>query len=895
MVNLHLLQKDLDDFFTEAQSWFHITSLNEGLLGRVELTVKLEDHDLLIDDPYCGLLNGFSDVLDIVRNAKGYDSRLLFELGKFSLCALRGHANVAIELLRPSTTRNSVQEMMMSLCEVRAQGYSFWSGVQSFNNAYYWAPRIQASRGRPIYNPFNASLNIALSANTESFYAFFLSHLPTLNFEDGKKTRELVSGQMAKMRLNLLDPMETIILSQHLNREREEHVDRVCQDCWEVFPSDGWERLYDEHPCEVPTNIRDYKRVHPLNGQIFQNYMLSIQSLFSEDQRRCSIEIIQNRPNILLHGPAGYGKTFVGRFLILWMISKYGTKAVIVASMLKLNVTQTGTGGETLHKIFKLPHDNVELALLINKNKKFVGVEAQTQDLRRRIQDFVNRKFRNPEEAFFFLNVEVIFIDEAGNLNSDLLEFIHLFLIVIRRCKKDVLFGGVQIVLTGDALQSLNFKLKGVEVTNLMTRRGHEYSSEGSYFFFTSKLFSENFKIGLLYEKAHRFGGAKEWNEFLLRARTCSFVAGDEELLCRVTNSLDKTPTLTNYLYCLCANALAFQETDFRTSETMRNFDTRRRMGSFISERIQNPLNLREESSLNNSFSNGKNLLLKMVDKTFKFTKPSLELILVTENSQKEAYSSLKDLESEKSEIDHISYFSSQAVDEIFVYDQNSDTYSPANGIEGQINEELKKFVNGKALKKQLDVLKFRVGDVIRLTSNACGKYLSNNQAATIIEVVESGINGVESIKVHPIDSSSRNRQYQEKVINRVSIDYELANGKNEKRRVIRRLQFSFVLDSSLTIASSTGLTIGGKICIDNTRGTMEGQGYIAITRSPDPKNISWVNAPNLQFDFKTNTTALAFENCLMVLLQKNRGSVIIFEGEYFFDGLGFKLKEILS
>ena len=861
---------------------------SKSMLGRVEMTFKVENFEN--QDPnlsYYGLGNAFQDIIDIVNNARCFNAFTYLQLGKFSLHALRGHSKAWVTAMQ-SDRRNDVQNLTSALSEYRAHGYSFWTGLNSFNNPYYWATRIQVAQGRPIYCPFYVFINDELNrfGNTTMYnYYYFVNLFPS--FIQRQCDRKYVYDLLAEYQTNLFDPLSCMVMS--LEKQKHQQADCICLDCWQIFPYAEAEVLYDIHPCISPIGKRNHSRILSTSDRVVQEHLFNTYSCFSPDQKVVVNEIIGNNSNILIHGPAGYGKTHVAKFLILLYTCKYGCDSVLVASTMKLTGIQLGA--RTLYSMFGLPADNVSIIKLMNLSAQ-LDVAGRLDEMIKRakthVQCLSNSK---PQNISRIINASFFIIDEVGLLTKDEFEFVDACFRVIRK-KLLIPFGGVQVVLVGDSLQCTQSKLKPDELHRLSVFN-ISYNASGNYYFFVSTIFSENFAIGILSNVGHRFANNddQEWMELLLRIRTADFKHDDLNLLTLKTNTLDQSVINSEFGYSICVNALAYKNRDYQTGGGSANMNIRCKMKWVLEERIKVPIRFFEQIVLNKS-SDLKVWIPEIVECSgWKFCSDIKKIYLVTENCQKLACGQLQDL----ADI-HSSFIEKSAISTFYFWDESAKTYFPLSHI--PLNAAATKWINNEAANKQLSILKLKKGDVISLTSNLSGTYLSNNQRAEIIEC--SNPDG--SITIQPFDATSSGRAYAPIDIKPISLDYKFPRSDaahpfgildlrcySSNNLIIRRTQLPIIPGSALTVASITGLTFNETVYFDNTRGVMDGEGYGAISRTRNSKSLHFVNQPKLNFDFKVNPLALAFERHVMGIFSSNNHEPILQPNTFVYtSGLAF-------
>jgi len=157
--------------------------------------------------------------------------------------------------------------------------------------------------------------------------------------------------------------------------------------------------------------------------------------------------IAHSQHHFFITGRAGTGKTSFVRYF-----STHTAKKTILLAPTGIAALQLG--GQTIHSFFGFPHGPLK-----------------PKDLRKRLKAGVYKK------------IEVIIIDEISMVRADMLDGIDRFLRNNRE-KKDLPFGGVQLILCGDPFQLPPVVKDGAERTMM------EMLYESPYFF-SSKIFQQ--------------------------------------------------------------------------------------------------------------------------------------------------------------------------------------------------------------------------------------------------------------------------------------------------------------------------------------------------------------------------------------------------------------------
>ena len=142
--------------------------------------------------------------------------------------------------------------------------------------------------------------------------------------------------------------------------------------------------------------------------------------------------------SIFLTGKAGTGKT-----TFLKHIVNNTHKQTIIAA--PTGIAAINAGGMTLHSLFQLPFGS-----FVPQNIQFT--ESQAYFAVNTPQSIMKGFQMNSTKRAMIREMELLIIDEVSMLRADLLDAIDVILRSIRR-KRNMIFGGVQILFIGDLLQ----------------------------------------------------------------------------------------------------------------------------------------------------------------------------------------------------------------------------------------------------------------------------------------------------------------------------------------------------------------------------------------------------------------------------------------------------------
>ncbi|KAF2519026.1 AAA family ATPase [Flavobacterium salilacus subsp. salilacus] len=147
--------------------------------------------------------------------------------------------------------------------------------------------------------------------------------------------------------------------------------------------------------------------------------------------------INQTNKSIFLTGKAGTGKT-----TLLKEIIKTTHKNVVVVA--PTGIAALNAGGVTIHSMFQLPFSGFI--------PEFNYPPQFSESVKFETKDTLRRHFRmRADKQAVLQNLQLLVIDEVSMLRADLLDAIDFMLRSVR--KKEMPFGGVQVLYIGDLLQ----------------------------------------------------------------------------------------------------------------------------------------------------------------------------------------------------------------------------------------------------------------------------------------------------------------------------------------------------------------------------------------------------------------------------------------------------------
>ena len=185
--------------------------------------------------------------------------------------------------------------------------------------------------------------------------------------------------------------------------------------------------------------------------------------------------------HVFLTGKAGTGKT-----TFLKEITQITHKKNIVAA--PTGIAAINAGGITLHSLFQLP-----FGTFIPDNSFRIQGEINTQI--HTPKSLLSKQFMHSNKRSLLKELELLIIDEVSMLRADILDAIDTVLRHVRR-KKNIPFGGVQILFIGDL-----FQLPPVVKNNEWEYLKHYYPA---MFFFEAKALQNNKPVYIELDKIYR-------------------------------------------------------------------------------------------------------------------------------------------------------------------------------------------------------------------------------------------------------------------------------------------------------------------------------------------------------------------------------------------------------
>lgn len=227
---------------------------------------------------------------------------------------------------------------------------------------------------------------------------------------------------------------------------------------------------------------------------------------------------------IYLTGKAGTGKTTFLKYL-----RKVSNKKMVVLA--PTGVAAVNAKGQTIHSFFHIP------------------ISLFVPDDQRLHKDFYDTFHYKSDKIQMIRNMELLVIDEVSMVRCDLLDVVDIILRTIR--KKNIPFGGVQVLLIGDTFQ-LPPVVKSEEKLIL-------YQFYESEFFFSAQVMSQVKPLYIELKKVYR-QKEKEFIDVLNRIRVGKQDSSDIQLLDSRINQYPTQDEAENHIILTTTNAVANSE-----------------------------------------------------------------------------------------------------------------------------------------------------------------------------------------------------------------------------------------------------------------------------------------------------------------------------------------------
>ena len=219
----------------------------------------------------------------------------------------------------------------------------------------------------------------------------------------------------------------------------------------------------------------------------------------SQDQQQ-ALDLIKQHQTVFISGQAGSGKTFLLKHIIKYLSTIYNKYDCTYAVTSLTGISSIQIDGQTLHSWAGIGLGEDSVPILINKIRK------KMLDIR-------------------WYNIKVLIIDEISMLSAELFEKLHAIACHFRG-NNTKLFGGIQLILSGDFLQ--------------LSPIG---TGKSGQFCFESDIWKQYIKNIILLRTNFRQSSDPVFQSILSNARIGQLTSYDKQLL--TSRIFDKVPPMT--------------------------------------------------------------------------------------------------------------------------------------------------------------------------------------------------------------------------------------------------------------------------------------------------------------------------------------------------------------
>ena len=861
------------------------------LLSRIEanFSVTSLDRRTTTDAIESALQVGLQQVTRFFRDDKVQAVRAdtMLKLAEYVMYAIDDIAVTAVEVLNRGNSLDALtlKEVIRAAHEARSYIFGFFSGRisqhhTSFHNPSRFVSMLSLFLHRPVFQPNNKRCNTrrdqhlcSFSINGSTRWEPWNVLCEHLGLDPLQRENQRILGLLDKD----LSLCQSLVLEKSLKRilgdSADNHIEdcRICGRCFTIIPFDSsnvFDTLWSTHPCSDVH--RDRNNILFLRDKRATQQLERMYQQLDEDQRETvKVAVDSRRIPLLIVGRGGTGKTAV-TLVIRWiMILRANYRKVAASSMMKLNANQIN--GLTLHKVSGLGRITKAKVPMVNEEDVVKWLEG--------LERYVSSDALSDDIRLSILRMEVLIIDEVFSCDHDFFRAVDQIFRCVRG-RRDTFFGGVQVILVGDCLQTGtvgytdcdwkdNYGFAYIKIRDPRdSRRVNDYRINphgGTRYFCESDCFlAANFYVSLL-QTPHRFNKIKnesQWDQDVLKHCAEGTVSADD--LAYLSTVVGRNVPLKYVVEAARANYKLFQTNDLENDQPTRTYRYR----------CQNPtFKTRMEFITKVATAQDPYALLRKDPYYARLPDGETDephVYMCNENKQVSAYvSDCSDTGVDSWTIEAEEYVEEDAGQTRRGLVKNGartttpDTHQWHNVLESECL-----FPSKITLYKGL---------VVKFLSNRIGDYVARNQLGTVQSYDRT--NG--TVTVIP-DSSDTSRHCVEHI---VSISEEIIEhfdtrlGKNV--RLIRR-QFPLALGRGSTVHSVKGATLQCISLWDNVRGIeLPGVGYTAVSRGCDPQNHLIVCKP-IAKDFAPNPTGHALNEYLMKKVGETKTT--IFPVDFVFD-----------
>lgn len=401
MMNMASLESSCENFFTcgrqNVKRW-----VENAIPSRIEMTSRVflahirEGSESVFTKVFSdSLKKAFQDILRDCVKLCGYDSISYALVTELILFGLRGTLKATMNsLYNTCSNSSSIQDrcngFVISMRELSNYMNSFYSGSRYFTSRIKFCSRLEVAMGRPMLNPYCPFIITLLKEKGDKLYNSMLYNLDMVTVTE----RMLMTLKLSETSINHLKTPQTG------TKNRLDAL--VCKHCFALFAKDSVSADWPIHPCTVAVIMRNKEDLLELNNTIVTNYVHSARSKLSPDQEIVANKFIEEKKNVVVLCAGGYGKTYLMKWILLYLASRFGLRSTIVISMTKNS--SKSINGKTMHSVFKLQ----KLGWLIYDMIHLRG-EARNNS----VSSFIIKYFPDHSDSLDIRDAEYMIFDEV--------------------------------------------------------------------------------------------------------------------------------------------------------------------------------------------------------------------------------------------------------------------------------------------------------------------------------------------------------------------------------------------------------------------------------------------------------------------------------------------------